>query len=221
MNVQSLESNAAETAQGGEERKQRESQNSRVIAFDGLEKMNAETFELVDADAVEHIRPCQIEIEINGILRQRAHGKMCAGDKVFDHLPTDGQSSGGVKIVASSRKSLQLRSRRFAIGRFMEDNPFAGENLIGPENDPLRMTPADRQRLLGGQTPRESRRIESLDPRGIFDVPLIDSGTLGFNGQTRADEKRKPGRARGGEKQIFRCGPEGRHENYSAMNRRR
>jgi hypothetical protein len=78
MKRQSLKSQAAEAAQGGEKRKEREPQNGRMIPLDRLEEMNPEPFELVNADAFQHIGPGKVEIEVDCFLGQRPHGEMGA-----------------------------------------------------------------------------------------------------------------------------------------------
>src|SRR5437868_2215229 len=52
-------------AQEGEQRQQRQAENGEMVAFDALEQMHAQSFELVSADACCHRFPCPVQIELD------------------------------------------------------------------------------------------------------------------------------------------------------------
>src|ERR687898_654111 len=128
MNASSLEREAAETAQAGEEREQGQAQYGGVVAFHLLEQMNAEAFDLIHADALEHIRTGKVEVERDAILRQRAKGQARPRHEGFHPLSADGDRRRGVQGVASSRERLQMFARGLRVGGLVKHGARAIEN---------------------------------------------------------------------------------------------
>src|SRR3712207_2277321 len=111
MTSRSLKGEAAETAQGGKERKERESQDRRMVPLDRLEEMHPDPFDLVNADAPEHIGPGEVKIEIDRLVRQSPHGEIGTVQEALHHLSADGDGAGRMQGMAPSGQAHQMRLR--------------------------------------------------------------------------------------------------------------
>src|ERR671912_651616 len=126
-----LKSQAAETAQGGEKRQKGEPQDRRMIPLDRLEQMDAKPFELVNADAFEHIGAREVEIEVDRLVGQGPQGEIGSLREALHGLSTDGKGSGGMKGVPPSGKTLELKAGCLPIRRLVKHLPVALQDLIG------------------------------------------------------------------------------------------
>ena len=53
-----------------------------MVALDLLEQMHAQTLELIGANAQEYSLAGGGKIRLERIVRERAHGEMCGGDRL-------------------------------------------------------------------------------------------------------------------------------------------
>src|ERR1700722_6848145 len=63
---------------------ERQAQYGKIVAVDTLEKLNAEAFQLISADARGRGGPRGLQIKIKKLFRKRAHGQPRRAD-IFEH----------------------------------------------------------------------------------------------------------------------------------------
>src|SRR5882762_4653742 len=101
--------------QESQQREQRKPEDGEVIAFDLLEQVAPQAFELIAADAGGDRRAGRVQIGVEEALGQRPHGQLRAVHMAEYHPAVARQRDRRMELVGAARQRMQLLARRIAI----------------------------------------------------------------------------------------------------------
>src|SRR4051812_22330183 len=99
---------AALPPQESQQREQRKPEYGEMIAFDLLEQVTAQAFELIAADAGGDRRAGRVQIGIEEALGQSPHGQLRAVHLAEHHAPVARDRDRGMELVRAPRQRVQL-----------------------------------------------------------------------------------------------------------------
>ncbi len=93
-------------AQKIERAQKRQTQNGEIVALDALEKLNAESFQLVAADTRQRRVTDRVEIAIEKFVGERPHRQSRGFDMLEQHGAVLHKSESGVKFMRAAAQAL-------------------------------------------------------------------------------------------------------------------
>ena len=149
--------NRGEAAQFGEQRQKRQAENGEIIALDPLEKLNAETFHLVAANAFQHLIAQPREIFL-----QKGVGETSHGERRAIRMTPDDRIA--LRNGDTAMQDMRLAAEEFQIGPgfieafgLVEAAALAAQDLVGADDQCIGTFRGDGERFRFGQLARSAR----------------------------------------------------------------
>src|SRR5208283_5128001 len=205
-----LSQERALAAQRGEQLEQRQAQNRPVVARNPLEKMRAESLDLIGAGAFQRNIADGGEICVDKAFVEPAHSQVRMDDGLKKQLVAARQREAGMEPMRASRKRGELAFRGREIRGFSENLALETARLIRAEDEPSGLRLRDFQRLSARQGQDDRIRFAAVANHLRFDRAFVDLGRRNLEGNRRLRERKPAPLALGGEKQRPRFQPENR-----------
>jgi len=122
-----------------------------VVAFDPLEQMHAQFFQLVGADARGNRLSCPIQIGLDFGVGHRSHAHPGDLDMREHYLAAARHRNCRVQFVGAAGKRAQLLRGLAVAGRLVEKAIVERQRLIGTDDVSIRRVGRDRNGLLARQ----------------------------------------------------------------------
>jgi hypothetical protein len=147
-----------------------------MIAFDPVEEMRAQRFELISTYAIENGGSGRVEIKLDEIRIEIPHRKMRYRCFVGAHLAAAHEAESGMKTMGAARELGELGSRFGPVRGLAEKPSAAFEDLVGGQDEIVRVRTVDRLRLGAGKMAGDFVRRRSAPAQRNLALSLVEVG---------------------------------------------
>ena len=184
----------SDVAKVDKEGQQGETEDGRVLAFDGIEENDARAFDAVDADGLKKASAFDLEIVIQGHVAEGTHPEARVGNVGPGCRAGLKDGYGGDEGVEAAPEGLEVGSGFGEVSWLAEVLASTDEDLVGADNDVARVGLSDRGRF--GLSQRYGD-VFGWDA-GSFEGTFVNVGGNGLEGNVGLAEKSCAGGGRAG-----------------------